>query len=116
MWTQPGFDSDDDDDDEGPKSKKSKTGAGAGAGAGADGAAGDGEDRHRHGAGGEAPMVMLPEWIAKAAKKGYTREEYVSKFWKVQFWTPYTSSRQLLLLRACCRVGEARLSCMSACR
>ncbi len=82
-----GFDSDDDDEDEAPRAKKVKTG-GAGAGAGADaGGAGEGDA----GAGGAgkgtkeaaAPMIMLPEWIAKAEKKGYTREEYVSKFWKV---------------------------------
>ena len=86
--TRQGFDSDDDDEDEAPRKKVKTTGGGtAGAGAEAGAEPGAGEAEGGAGKGGKepgAPMVMLPEWIAKAEKKGYSREEYVSKFWKVR--------------------------------
>ena len=51
-------------------------------------------------------MIMLPEWIAKASKKGYTREEYVSKFWKVRPGS--------LGLSVCVRVCEVRTTRIAA--
>ncbi len=84
---QHGFDSDDDDDEDAPKLKKAKALASASAAAAGADDGGDGADRAGKGKrDGEdaAPMMLLPEWIAKAAKKGYTKEEYVAKFWKVR--------------------------------
>ena len=78
---QHGFDSDDDDDDDAPRaSKKAKSAVTAGAGADSAADASAAAERSRK---DDAARIMLPEWIAKAGKKGYSREEYVSKFWKV---------------------------------
>ena len=79
------YDSDEDDDDDGkgegsvedgdgaePSAKKHKANGSAEAGSGGGGGAG--------GKGGE--LMTLPEWFAFAKAKGYSKEQYVAKFFK----------------------------------